>query len=273
LKTARAAPELRRSQWLRSCATAMQWAATSATSMTKSFARVEHLLLVAGVVLLSACLAIVVYGSTASRLALWEFDRAQAATVRDGASVSDDEESEFPLWDKRRIQSYRDSLLVWVAPPVAALSIEKLRLRVPVFEGTDDVVLNRGAGWITGTARPEEPGNPGEPGNIGIAGHRDGFFRGLKDIEVGDRIDLTASGRTLSFTVDEIRIVAPTDVHVLQPRSRPSLTLVTCYPFYFVGSAPQRYIVHASVVETTHSRNTNTLPAAEIEGRIPEDRK
>jgi sortase A len=235
--------------------------------MSKSLARIEHLLLVVGAVLLSACLAIELYGSASSRLALREFDQAQAATLREAASLSEDEESEFSFWDKRRIQAYRDSLLVWVDPPVAALSIEKVRLRVPVFEGTSDLVLNRGVGWVTGTARP------GEPGNVGIAGHRDGFFRGLKDIELGDRIDLTVPGKALAFTVDEIRIVAPTDVHVLQPRSRPSLTLVTCYPFYFVGSAPQRYIVHASVVETTYSRNTDTLPAAEIEGRTQEDSK
>ena len=127
--------------------------------MNKSLMRVEHLLMVVGAVLMSTSVAIVLHGSASSRLALWEFDRAQAATFRDASTVPADDESEFRLWDKRRIQAYRDSPLVWVAPPVAALSIEKLRLRVPVFEGTDDVVLNRGAGWITGTAKPGEPGN------------------------------------------------------------------------------------------------------------------
>ena len=235
--------------------------------MNKSLMRVERLLMLVGAALMSTSVAIVLHGSASSRLALWEFDQAQASTFRDASTVPADDESEFSLWDKRRIQAYRDSPLVWVAPPMAALRIEKLRLRVPVFEGTDDVVLNRGVGWITGTAKP------GEPGNIGLAGHRDGFFRGLKDIELGDRIELTSSGTTLTFTVDEIRIVAPTDVHVLQPRSRPSLTLVTCYPFYFVGSAPQRYIVHAAVVETTRSHFTDTIPATEIEGRTQEDRQ
>jgi sortase A len=235
--------------------------------MTKWLVRAESLLMAAGAVLLSAYVVIVLYGSASSRLALWEFDRAQAATTGAVSPVPADDESEFPLWDQRRIQAYRDSLLVWVGTPVAAMSIEKLRLRAAVFEGTGDLVLNRGVGWIAGTARP------GEPGNVGIAGHRDGFFRGLKDVALGDRIDLAVSGRTVAFTVDEIRVVDPADVQVLEPRSRPSLTLVTCYPFYFVGSAPQRYIVHASVVETTHSRKTDTLPAAQTEGRIQEESK
>ena len=124
---------------------------------------------------------------------------------------------------------------------MAVLGIGKLRLRVPVFEGTDDLVLNRGLGWIDGTARP------GERGNIGIAGHRDGFFRGLKDIAVGDAMELETLGKRATYVVDEIEIVAPEQVEVLRPRAAPAITLVTCYPFYFVGDAPQRFIVHATL--------------------------
>src|SRR5882672_4956412 len=80
-----------------------------------------------------------------------------------------------------------------------------------------------------------------------IAGHRDGFFRVLKDVTPGDTIELATPKRVVTYVVDQIVLVRPDDVSVLQPRSRPSLTLVTCYPFYFVGSAPQRYIVQASV--------------------------
>ena len=101
--------------------------------------------------------------------------------------------------------------------------------------------LNRGVGRIIGTARP------GGPGNIGIAGHRDGFFRGLKDISVGDDVELTTTKERATYIVDQIEIVSPTDVRVLQPRGVSSLTLVTCYPFYFVGDAPNRFIVHASL--------------------------
>jgi sortase A len=115
-----------------------------------------------------------------------------------------------------------------------------LDIRAPVFEGTDEWELNRGLGWIQGTA------SPGEAGNVGIAGHRDGFFRALKDVRVGDDIELLTLRRAASYTVDAIEIVTPDNVGVLRPRGAPSLTLVTCYPFYFVGDAPQRFIVHAT---------------------------
>ena len=84
----------------------------------------------------------------------------------------------------------------------------------------------------------------GESGNIGIAGHRDGFFRALKDIAMGDLITLSSRTATTTYSVDQIEIVTPEDVSVLAPRAGPSVTLVTCYPFYYSGDAPQRFIVH-----------------------------
>ena len=113
-----------------------------------------------------------------------------------------------------------------------------------MLEGTDDVTLNRGVGRIAGTSRV------GESGNLGIAGHRDGFFRGLKDIAVGDKIELATANGTDTYVVDKIQIVNPNDVTVLRPTLESSLTLVTCYPFYFIGGAPQRYIVHASMLNS-----------------------
>jgi len=124
---------------------------------------------------------------------------------------------------------------------MALLRVRTIDLEVPVLDGIDDLTLNRGTGWIRGTTRP------GESGNIGIAGHRDGFFRGLKDVKINDTMELVTGDRTDTYSVDQIRIVNPDDVSVLRPGTTPSLTLVTCYPFYFVGSAPQRYIVHASM--------------------------
>ena len=103
------------------------------------------------------------------------------------------------------------------------------------------MTLNRGVGRIAGTA------NPGESGNIGIAGHRDGFFRGLKDVGPGDKIEMVTQSRVETYVVDHVVIVDPSDVSVLEPRPQPSLTLVTCYPFYYLGSAPKRYIVQATV--------------------------
>ena len=150
-------------------------------------------------------------------------------------------EPDFSLWSPQRIKHYQLSLAAQLGPPVALLRIPKIRLEVPVLEGTDDLTMDRAVGLIVGTARP------GEDGNIGISGHRDGFFRGLKDIREGDGIELVTATGTDTYTIDHIVIVKPTDVSVLAPRPRPSITLVTCYPFYFVGSAPQRYIVQASM--------------------------
>ena len=124
---------------------------------------------------------------------------------------------------------------------LAVLRIPKIGVEVPVLEGTDNLTLNYAVGRIRGTARP------GEGGNIGIAGHRDTFFRGLKDVSVGDSLQLQSSGKTAVYIVDRIRIVNPKDVGVLKPRSLPTLTLVTCYPFYFVGNAPKRYVVSATL--------------------------
>jgi sortase A len=153
-------------------------------------------------------------------------------------------EVDSSLWSAKRIRAYTDALATELGTPLAVLSIPRLRLDVPVFDGTDELTLNKGAGRIAGTA------SPGERGNIGIAAHRDGFFRGLKNVQLGDRLELAVPHRRLVYTVDNIAVVKPSDVTVLKDRSRPSLTLVTCYPFYFVGDAPRRYIVQASLANS-----------------------
>ncbi len=124
---------------------------------------------------------------------------------------------------------------------IAVLRIPKLSLEVPVLDGTDAITLNRGVGWIQGTALP------GQNGNIAIAGHRDGFFHGLKDIRTGDRIELRTAQRTDTYVVDRTVIVDPNDVSVLEKGAAPALTLVTCYPFHYIGPAPRRFVVEASL--------------------------
>ena len=143
------------------------------------------------------------------------------------------------LWDGARVRAYALALTRPAPPPMAVLRIPRLGLEVPVLEGTDDWTLNRAVGHIEDTARP------GETGNVGIAGHRDGFFRVLKDVAPGDLIELAVPRGTLTYRVRGVTIVKPDDGSVLDPDPRPMLTLVTCYPFYFVGSAPDRFIVHA----------------------------
>jgi sortase A len=127
----------------------------------------------------------------------------------------------------------------------ALLHIPSLALAVPIYEGTGELALNSGAGRIEGTARLSDEGN------IGLAAHRDGFFRALKDIALDAEVQLDAGDRLLRYRVIDISIVAPEEVHVLAPTAIPSITLVTCYPFYFVGNAPQRYIVRAQLTDAT----------------------
>jgi len=172
--------------------------------------------------------------------------KASSSDIVPDSSVSDEPallEVASPnqeLWTEKRIAEYEESLKVEAGQPLAILSIDKLHLQVPVYNGADEFNMNRGVGRIKGTA-PVDAG-----GNLGIAGHRDGFFRGLKDIALGDRIDLQTTRGTMTYAVSSILIVDPDDVSVLDPTGEPTITLVTCYPFYYVGHAPKRFIVKAA---------------------------
>jgi sortase A len=143
------------------------------------------------------------------------------------------------LWSPHRVSAWRHALSEPAPAPLAVLRIPRIRLVAPVLPGTDDRTLDRGLGHIEHTAQP------GTEGNAGIAGHRDGFFRGLKDIALGDVIELETLGGRETYRVERMWVVNPEDVSVLDPTSTPAVTLVTCFPFYFIGSAPQRFIVRA----------------------------
>jgi sortase A len=148
---------------------------------------------------------------------------------------------DFQLWAPNRIVAYKESLTEKRDLPLALLRIPSLNLEIPIFDGTDELTLNRGVGRIEGTARI------GQIGNLGIAGHRDGFFRGLKDIHLGDSVELVLPDRTEQYVVAQTQIVTPDDTQVLAQTSTPTVTLVTCFPFYYVGGAPKRFIVTASL--------------------------
>jgi len=216
-------------------------------------AKLERLLLAFGGLLLFVYALALIHGFVLSRVAVETFKSQQllAQELQRGAE-SPAKAPDFALWSAKRIQGYQESLTSQFQPAMALLRIPKIHLEVPVLEGTDDLTLNRAVGHIGGTAEP------GGAGNIGIAGHRDGFFRVLKDVTTGDTVELVTQKKTVTYLIDQITIVDPSDVSVLAPRTRPSVTLVTCYPFYFVGSAPQRYIVQASLVsQDTKSQNTS----------------
>ena len=197
---------------------------------------VERILLVIGLALLAGWAAARFHGSMASDSAIKRF---HADTPVNHGSPSAGE-VDFTQWSPQRITAYKGSLAAKKDLPLAILRIPKIDLEVPVFNDTDDLTLNRGVGRIVGTAQI------GQPGNVGIAGHRDGFFRGLKDVGRGDVVELILPGRTDHYVINEVQIVSPENVSVLDATPVPTLTLVTCFPFYYVGSAPQRYVVTAS---------------------------
>ena len=128
---------------------------------------------------------------------------------------------------------------------VARLDAPTVRMSATVLEGSDEATLDRGAGHI------EETPFPGQPGNVGIAGHRDTTFRAVRHLRTGDPLELTTRDGVYRYLITRTFIVDPQDVYVLDPGEQPMLTLVTCYPFEFIGHAPRRYIVQAVQVDTT----------------------
>lgn len=126
---------------------------------------------------------------------------------------------------------------------IGRIEIPRLEVSVMIRAGADARTLNLAVGHIPGTALP------GEVGNVGLAGHRDTFFRRLRDIRTDDEIRLVTPEGTFAFRVDRTSVVEPRDTWVLDPTDSPTLTLVTCYPFTYIGSAPQRFIVHAAAAQ------------------------
>jgi sortase A len=206
--------------------------------------QLERVFLIVGVLLVGFYLAARVHRTVLSNMALREFKTQVRVPVAGPRGVAFTTPApDFSLWDEKRVREYQDSLVARIAPALGILRISRINVEVPILEGTDDLSLNRGVGHVVGTPLP------GGSGNVAIAGHRDGFFRGLKDVVVGDKIEVVTPQRTDVYLIDSISIVAPTDVSVLEPRPHSSLTLITCYPFYFIGSAPQRYIVQATIAD------------------------
>ncbi len=126
---------------------------------------------------------------------------------------------------------------------IGRIEIPRLGVEAIVIEGTSAKTLRRAVGHISGTALP------GQPGNVGISGHRDTFFRPLRNIRQNDIITLITLGGEYRYRVVSTEVVSPYDVAVLDSSAKEILTLITCYPFYFVGSAPDRFMVRAERIE------------------------
>lgn len=163
-----------------------------------------------------------------SRQAVAEFKAAQTEVIETSPAVSPGTSPDPPAVTRRDEQA------------LALLTITRLQLEVAIFSGTNKKTLNRGAGVVEGTSLP------GTAGNIVISAHRDSFFRPLKDIRIGDVIELESRDGMQRFEVGETFITDPLDVGILEPTETPTLTLITCYPFYYVGFAPERFIVRAT---------------------------
>jgi sortase A len=196
---------------------------------------VERLAWAGGIICLAVWGGLHFSGAASARRDVANFYAAQPTALAGSA------QPDMSLWSPVRVRGFEESLTRDASSVLAVLRIPKIKLEVPVLEGTDDWTLNRAVGHIEDTA------SPGAAGNVGIAGHRDGFFRGLKDIAAGDILEMETRGRIDRYTIDLIWIVQPEDVWVIDPTPAKSVTLVTCYPFYFIGSAPQRYIVRATL--------------------------
>jgi len=205
----------------------------------------ERALLVVGALLLGWCGWTLARAHAWQRYEGWALERRQQGET---ASVATYLASRVGIGGRERASSSAPAREAEPVPAkgdlVGRLDIPRLGVSAIVLEGDDARTLRLGVGHIPGTALP------GRPGNVGLAAHRDSFFRPLHGIRKADEIELVTALRTYRYRVSDVSIVSPADVAVLGDTASPSLTLVTCYPFRWVGNAPKRFVVHASRIES-----------------------
>ena len=201
-------------------------------TMSRHFEYLERASLFSGAILLMTAGLTWLDGMAQSRSAVVDFEQ-----IRERVASSADQE----YWSQQRKSDYQQSLRQDSGTTLAILRIPSVSIEVPVFDSIGSTALNRGAGHVSGTAAPDSSGN------IAIAGHRDGWFRGLKNLSIGSEIELATLTSKRTFRVSELSIVDPLDVDVLDATDETVLTLITCYPFYYVGPAPDRYIVRGQL--------------------------
>jgi sortase A len=200
--------------------------------------RAEIALSVLGVSLLGGALAAIVN--------TWDYQ------ARQGRAFSDMEQraavtTHGPESPPASVASGSSTLALALDPLVLGrIEIPRIGVSAIVREGDDDTTLAVAVGHIPGTARP------GERGNMGLAGHRDSFFRALRLIQLRDTIRIRTAGRRYEYRVDSTEVVRAEETRVLDPTGDAVLTLVTCYPFEWVGHAPNRFVVHASRLPPEH---------------------
>jgi len=161
-------------------------------------------------------------------------------------------EPDRSLWSQIRVKEFAESKHADAGPVSGVLRIPSLKLTVPIYPDESDLHLNRGVGLVQGS------GSPDQGGNAAIAGHRDGYFRVLKDIRKGEVIEIQTRRAVHRYRITSVDIVDKHDNRLLSDTEDPSITLVTCYPFYFVGAAPQRYLVRGTYIWPTPASRSST---------------
>jgi sortase A len=209
------------------------------TALGRALRAGEVLSLAAGAVLSLFFVAQLAQGEVGRRAEIAEFENRQQSLVVDSIAAPD-----TSLWAPQRIADYEAARAMQSPAVLGVLEMPSVGLKVPVYPSDSELNMDRGAGIIDGMAYPHEGGN------IGIAGHRDGYFRALKDVALGDRLSLDTLEGKKHFTVTSLQVVEIDDRSVLQDTDDQTVTLITCYPFYFVGHAPQRFVVTAALDAT-----------------------
>ena len=196
--------------------------------------------LVVGVLALSYCAIVLLDWWAFQAYQTWRFERALKEAQKSSRAIP--QPATFPLPAQEEAdRAHAESLGIdgLAGSPLGRIDISSIDLTAMIMEGVDGRTLRHAVGHIPGTPLP------GQRGNVALAGHRDTFFRGLRNIHKDDEITLTTLHGTYSYRVDSTQVVEPQDVNVLAATADDLLTLVTCYPFYFVGPAPKRFIVRA----------------------------
>jgi sortase A len=213
---------------------------TSAPSRLRRNAEVACYVL--GAALVFSYVGVRAAAQSEARADIRDFELALEQGGSAGARSLDAEvQTDFSTWSDARKRAYAALRNEPAVAPLALLEVESVQLKVPVYADSSDISLERGAGVIDGMAAP------GQGGNLGIAGHRDGFFRVLKDVEVGDAIEVRTLERSYRYRITAVSIVDETDNSLLVDYFDPTITLVTCYPFYYQGHAPQRFVVQGTL--------------------------
>jgi sortase A len=200
----------------------------------------QYFFFLVGVLAMSYCATVLLDRWLFQAYQTWRFERVLKDAQTSTRTIQQPASSPLPAQaeaDRARAESFGIDGLA--GSPLARIEISSIGLAAMIMEGVDGRTLRHALGHIPGTPLP------GQQGNVAIAGHRDTFFRGLRNIRKDDEITLTTLNGTYRYRVDSTRVVAPEHTEVLDDSGEAILTLVTCYPFYFVGSAPKRFIVHA----------------------------